>query len=118
TTGVAARRAGGSHYADRSVLHEDCYAEIRSDLGAMRASLDGALPAIASVLELPHELRRERVREWFRARFGEGLRVPALDVHRAFDDDRVLETPASTPRAAALRIAIERVRDTIARAVA
>jgi hypothetical protein len=46
------------------------------------------------------------------------VRVPALEVHRAFDDERVIEAPATTPRAAALRIAIERVRETIARGVA
>jgi hypothetical protein len=117
-TGVAASRGEGQHYADRSVLHEDCYAEVRSDLGPARASLDGALPALISVLELPLELGRERVREWFRARFGEGVRVPALEVHRAFDADRVLETPAGTPRAAALRTAIARVQGAIARGAA
>jgi len=73
---------------------------------------------LAAALELPIELARERLREWFRARFGEGVRVPALDVHRAFDDDRVLEVPATTARAAALGIAIERVREVIARGVA
>jgi len=118
STGGAATRGEGHHYADRSVLHEDCYVEVRSDLGAARASLDGALPVLVAALELPVELARERAREWFRARFGEGVRVPALDAHRAFDDDRVLETPASTPRAAALRIAIERMREAIARAAA
>ena len=117
-TGDAASRGGGAHYVDRSVLHEDCYAEVRSDLGAARASLEGAFPVLASVLELPLELARERVHEWFRARFGEGVRVPALEVHRAFDGDRVLDVPASTPRAAALRGAIERVRDAIAAAAA
>ena len=117
-TGGAAVRGEGRHYADRSVLHEDCYIEVRSDLGAARASLDGALPVLASVLELPQALARERVREWFRARFGEGVRVPAPEVHRAFDDDRVLDVPASTPRAAALRGAIERVREVIGRAAA
>jgi hypothetical protein len=118
STGGAASRGEGLHYADRSVLHEDSYVEVRSDLGAARAALDEAFPVLISVLELPLELGRERVREWFRARFGEGVRVSALDVHRAFDDDRVLETAATTPRAAALRVAIERVRDAIARAVA
>jgi hypothetical protein len=117
STGGTATRGAGRHYADRSVLHEDCYAEVRSNLGATHASLDATIPVLASALELTLELSRERVREWFRARFGEGVRVPALEVHRAFDDDRVLELPATTPRAAALRIAIERVRDTIARAV-
>jgi hypothetical protein len=116
-TGDAGSRGGGRHYADRSVLHEDCYVEIGSALGGARATLDGALPAVISALELPLELARERVREWFRARFGAGVRVPVLEVHRAFDTERVLDVPASTPRAAALRIAIERVRDAIARAV-
>jgi hypothetical protein len=117
-TGDAASRGEGRHYADRSVLHEDCYAEVRSELGAARASLEGALPALIAALELPLELARERVRAWFRARFGEGARVPALEVHRAFDEARVLEAPAATPRAAALEAAIERVRAAIERAVA
>jgi len=117
-TGDAAKRGEGRHYADRSLLHEDCYAEVSADLGAARASLEGTLPVLVSALELPLELARERVREWFRARFGQGVPVPALEAHRAFDEDRVLETPASTPRAAALRIAIERVREAIARAAA
>jgi hypothetical protein len=118
SAGGTATRGSGRHYADRSVLHEDCYAEVRSDLGAARAALDAAIPVLASAIELPLELGRERVREWFRARFGEGVRVPALEVHRAFDDERVLETPATTPRAAALGLAIERVQGAIARAVA
>jgi hypothetical protein len=118
-TGDAAQRGEGRHYADRSVLHEDCYAEVRADLGPARAALDHTLPTLITALELPLELTRERVRSWFRARFGAGVRVGALEVHRAFDDDRVLETAAaSTPRAAALATAIEAVRDAIARAVA
>jgi hypothetical protein len=117
-TGETAARGEGRHYADRSVLHEDCYAEVHADLGPARASLDGALPVLVSVLELSLERSRERVREWFRARFGAGVRVPALDVHRAFDDDRVLEVPASTPRAVALGAAIDRVREVIARTAA
>ena len=95
------------------VLHEDCYVEVRSELGEARAALDDAVPALVAALELPLELARERVREWFRARFGAGVRVPALEVHRAFDDDCVLEAPAATPRAAALRTAMEHVRDAL-----
>jgi hypothetical protein len=117
-TGGAATRGEGLHYADRSVVHEDCYVEVRSELGAARASLDGALPALVAALELPIELARERVRAWFRGRFGAGVRVPALAVHRAFDDERALEAPVATPRSAALELAIERVRDAIGRAVA
>jgi hypothetical protein len=117
-TGGAATRGLGDHYADRFVIHEDCYAEVRSELGVARDLLDAAIPVLVAVVELPFELARERTREWFRARFGAGVRVPVLDAHRAFDDDRVLEPPASTPRAAALRSAIERVRDAIARGAA
>jgi hypothetical protein len=117
-TGDPGNRGEGRHYADRSVLHEDCYTELESDLGAAHAALDDTLPVLVAVLELPIELGRERVREWFRARFGERNRVSALVVHRAFDDDRVLDTPAATPRAAALREAMDRVRDAIDRAVA
>src|SRR6185436_18308942 len=77
STGDAATRGEGRHYADRSVLHEDCFVDVRSGVGAARAALDGALPVLAAALELTHELARERVREWFRARFGEAVRVPA-----------------------------------------
>ncbi|HET7502103.1 MAG TPA: lantibiotic dehydratase, partial [Kofleriaceae bacterium] len=118
STGAAATRGDGAHYADRSVIHEDCYVEVRSDLGPAHVTLGGALPALVSAIELPIELARERVREWFRARFGAGARVPALEVHRAFDAERVLETPASTPRAGALLRVMERVRAAIARAAA
>jgi hypothetical protein len=116
-TGDAAHRGDGQHYADRSVLHEDCYVEVRAELGPVRAALDHTMPALIAALELPLELARERVRGWFRARFGAGVRVGALEVHRAFDDDRALEAAASTPRAEALRAAIEAVRAAIARAV-
>lgn len=117
-TGGGASRGHGGHYADRSVLHEDCYAEIRSDIGAVRAALDGPLQVVVAALELPLELARERVRAWFRARFGEGVRVPALAAHRAYDDDRAVAFETSAPRVAALQAAIERVRDAIARAAA
>lgn len=119
-TGAAATRGEGRHYADRALLHEDCYAEVRAELGAAGGALGagGALPALIAALELPLELARERVRGWFRARFGEGARVPALEAHRAFDEDRALEAPATTPRADALRGAIERVRGAIAAAAA
>ncbi len=117
-TGAPANRGEGRHYADRSILHEDRYVEVTSDFGAARGALDRTLPAMISVLELPLALGRERVREWFAARFGKHVRVSAIDVHRAFDDERVLETPAATPRAAAMRTAMERVRQAISRAVA
>jgi hypothetical protein len=116
-TGDAASRGEGRHYADRSVIHEDCYVEVRAELGTTRGALEVALPALISALELPLELARERVREWFRARFGDGVRVPALEVHRAFDGDHVLDTAAATPRAAVLQAAIERVRAAFDRAV-
>ncbi|MEJ7598952.1 MAG: lantibiotic dehydratase [Kofleriaceae bacterium] len=118
STGITAQRGEGLHYADRAVLHEDCHVEVDCQLGAARATLDGALPALVSALELPLELARERVRAWFRTRFGDGVRIPALEVHRAFDDSQVLEAPVSTPRAAALQAAIDRVGDVIERAVA
>lgn len=117
-SGGAAQRGQGDHYADRAVLHEDCYVEVAADLGATRGALETTLPVLVAALELPLELARERVRDWYRARFGDGARVPALVAHRAFDEDRVLETPAATLRAGALRGAIERVRGTIAGAAA
>ncbi|MDB4961942.1 MAG: Lantibiotic dehydratase domain protein [Myxococcales bacterium] len=116
-TGDPASRGEGKHYADRSLLHEDCSVDVRSNLGAHWDSLQATLPVLTAALELPLELARERVREWFRARFGEGTSVPALDVHRAFDEDRVLDTPAATPRAAAIEASLERVRGLMAEAV-
>ena len=117
-TGGTATRGKGSHYADRSLLHEDGYVELRADLGEAGAALDTTLPVLAAALELPIECRRERAREWFRARFGEGVRISVPEVHRAFDEERVLDTPAATPRAMELSAAIERVRELIARAAA
>ena len=112
-TGESASRGAGRHYADRSLLHEDCYATMRASLGRSRAVLEGSLQLVVSTLELAVALARERVREWFRARYGKDARVSALDVHRAFDEDRVLETPATTARATVLRDARERVRQVI-----
>lgn len=116
-TGDSASRAQGRHYADRSIIHEDCFAETRTALGAARDTLDRTMPVLVAALELPAELARERVREWFRARFGSGARVPAIEAHRAYDEDRVLDTAAATPRAQALRDAMESIRHAIATAV-
>jgi hypothetical protein len=115
-TGSAAARGRGAHYADRSLVHEDGCVAVQASLGPLQAALDDVLPALVAALELPLELARERVRVWFRGRYGEGVRVPALEVHRAFDEDRVFDLPASTARTAALEHAIARVRDAIARA--
>lgn len=117
-TGMAATRGEGRHYADRALLHEDCHIESRSRPAKVHRELETTLPLIIAALELPQELSRERVREWFRARFGEGKRVAALDAHRAFDTDNVLEQPCSTPRAAALRTAMQRIRHALSRAAA
>ncbi len=117
-TGDAASRGEGKHYADRSVLHEDACIEVRSHLGPARAVLDRTLPSVLAAIELPLELARERVREWFADRFGRGTRIAVLEAHRAFDTDRVLETAATTPRSVALRRAIEGVRELFARAAA
>jgi hypothetical protein len=114
-TATAASRGDGRHYADRALLHEDCCVAVRSQLGATGATLETSLPALIAAVELPLELARERVREWFRARFGAGP-VAAVVAHRAFDEDRVLETAAATPRADLLRVAIGRVRDVLERA--
>lgn len=113
-TGDAATRNAGQHYADRSLLHEDCSIEVRAKLASVRAALDTVLPALFGVIEIPLERSRERVRDWFRARFGEGVAVPALEAHRAFDEDRVLDAPATTKHDAVL----DRVRDVFARAAA
>ncbi len=117
-TGDAASRGEGKHYADRSVLHEDACIEVRAQLGAARVALERTLPSVFSAIELPLELARERVREWFRARYGEGVRIPALEAHRAFDTERVLETPATTERSNELRRAMDAVREVFARAAA
>lgn len=117
-TGSAAQRGEGMHYADRSVFHEDRYVETASHFGAARRAIEHTLPPLIAVLTLPLALGRERTREWFASRFGQGHHVPAIDVHRAFDDDRVLEQPAATPLADQLRLAMLNVRNAISRAVA
>ena len=116
-TGAADHRGGGRHYADRSLVHEDGFVEVECDLGPdALTALTTALPTLVAVAELPLELARETVREWFRSAFGDGARAAALEVHRAFDRDRVLERRATTASAEALRAAMDRVRAIIGRA--
>lgn len=112
-TGRPATRASGDHYADRGLLHEDASVEVSVVLGAVRRTLETTIPIVMAALELPIELARTRTREWLAARFGSEVWVPAIEVHRAFDDDRVLETAPSGARAVALRAAMQRVRDLI-----
>jgi len=116
-TGKAASRNEGKIYADRSLIHEDVSVEVHSSLGPARGALEATLPALMAVLELPCELARERVREWFEARFGAST-ATAIDAHRAYDEDQPLATPAATPHAAALRDAIDRIRQLLANAAA
>lgn len=116
-TGNQATRGRGQHYADRGLLHEDASIATRSSLGPALPALERSLPSVLAVCELPLELARERVREWFGAKFGT-RRIPALEAHRAFDTDRVLETPAASPRSHDLRRAIDRVRELIERSPA
>src|SRR5262249_48755543 len=87
-TGEAAVRAGGKHYADRLLIHEECQAELTVDLGrAARVMLERSLPPLIRVCSLPTELARENVRAWFRERFGEGRAIAVLEAHRAFDEE-------------------------------
>jgi hypothetical protein len=108
-TGAAASRGQGKHYADRSVLHEDVFVETRVELGSVRAAIDATLPTLLDLLELPLALARDRVRAWFRDRFA-GRTVPAMDVHRAFDEERVVETPAESQLANEIRAALDGIR--------
>lgn len=120
-TGDAAERGHGRHYADRMLVHEDCHAAIHAEIGA--ETLGPLLAALAPLLHaasLPLDLARESVRHWFRGRFGAGRRASAVEVHRAFDEERAAEQVAATPVADALRAGIARVeacfRDAIAAA--
>jgi len=109
-TGVDAERGKGSHYADRSLLHEDCHAVATVEIGTETTSpLVVALGPLAAAASLPLELARENVREWFQRKFGSD-RVPAMDVHRLFDSEAASTIEANTPRAAELRAAMDRVR--------
>ncbi len=112
-TGSAASRGAGEHYADRSLLHEDCHAQMRAGLTPRaRSALTDSLNAITAAASLPMELSREQVRLWFSERFGRGRRVSALEVHRAFDEGSVLQGPDT----GAVRASMERVRSLIASA--
>lgn len=110
-TGAEATRGGGHHYADRGLLHEDACAEVKATLGRARTTLETTVPLIMAALELPIELSRARTREWIEGRFGREVWVPALEVHRAFDDENVLDTQPVGARARALATAVERVRE-------
>lgn len=110
-TGDTAERGHGRHYADRTIVHEDCHAAIRAEVGA--ETLDPLLAALVPLVHaasLPLELARESVAQWFREQFGEGRRVAVLDAHRAFDEQRPTEREAHTPAADAIRAGIARVR--------
>lgn len=115
-TGISAHRGEGAHYADRGLLHEDASAEVFLSLSAsdQRRVRDG-IDALVAVAVLPLDLARERVRAWFSARFGEG-RVPALEVHRAFDRNQPYDRPVDTPRSSAIGSAIDAVRAELKRA--
>ncbi|HTE49417.1 MAG TPA: hypothetical protein VK698_00980 [Kofleriaceae bacterium] len=108
-----ATRGEGKHYVDRAVIHEDCFASVSSDLGSTaEAAIESDLPVLLRAVALPLELAREQVATWFRARFGEGRRISALEAHRAFDLERAAEQPLG-PRGQALTDGIARVQETI-----
>jgi hypothetical protein len=92
-------------------LHEDCYASTRAEIGRDVAEpLAAAIAPLVHAASLPLELGRENVRAWFRARWGEGVRVTAPEVHRMFDAEAAATIPADTPRAREIMAAMERVR--------
>ncbi|MEO7735704.1 MAG: lantibiotic dehydratase [Kofleriaceae bacterium] len=110
-TGDTAERGQGRHYADRTIVHEDCHAPVRAALGSETiAPLLTALVPLVDAAALPLDLAREAVRQWFRARFGEARRVPVFEAHRAFDEDRATEWVTHGATAEALRAGIARVK--------
>ena len=94
TTGEAAARSGGRHYADRAVLYEDAVSRVR-DVSVGREVHDfvsGELSGVYDALLLGSRVRmaRERalLREWLRSSFGEGAEVPLGQVYQRFIADR------------------------------
>lgn len=118
-TGGPAARGHAQHYADRWLVHEDGAARVEVTLepGA-RGALAAALEPLVQACALPMERAREAVRAGFAARFGEGRRVPALEVLRWFDQESPARASAATPLGAAIDAAIARVQQLLARAAA
>jgi hypothetical protein len=110
-TGDRGVRGEGQHYADRMLVHEDCHVRVQTALGdeTRRVLLEGLVPLV-NAAALPLELARERVREWFRARFGCERRVPVMEAHRAFDEERPTERPSSTELASSIEASMIQVR--------
>lgn len=116
STGAA--RGGGQHYADRGLLHEDCLAEVSVTAGAAAVeALREKIGTLADASSLPLELARENVRHWFEQRFGRGVRVPLLEVHRAFDKEAPHAVAAPTEKARGLEAAIRAVKEVLAGAI-
>lgn len=93
-TGESPNRGSGRHYADRSVLYEECHAPIEGfTLGRSVAEfVAGELTPIYDLVLAGPRLRivRERVvlTEWLTERFGPGARIDLADLYRAYFADQ------------------------------
>ncbi|TCB99655.1 hypothetical protein E0H26_03605 [Micromonospora zingiberis] len=93
-TGEAANRGSGRHYADRSVLFEECHGAV-SDFVLGREAVDFVEDELAPVYELALAGPRLRmIREtavltdWLTERFGPGAQVPLDEFYAAYFADR------------------------------
>ncbi|MFI7430837.1 lantibiotic dehydratase [Micromonospora sp. NPDC049836] len=93
-TGESPNRGSGRHYADRSVLYEECHAPVEGfTLGrSVTEFVEGELTPIYDMVLAAPRLRivRERVvlTEWLTDRFGPGARIDLADLYRAYFEDQ------------------------------
>lgn len=93
-SGHSANRAQGMHYADRSVLHEECLAQVDNVVAGawLRDFITGELSMLYDIQLLGprHRMRRERalMSDWFTARFGRRGDASLLEFYQGYFRDR------------------------------
>ncbi|AKJ15733.1 hypothetical protein ABB07_38505 [Streptomyces incarnatus] len=93
-TGAAANRAGGRHYADRSILYEEAHGPVRdlrigqgiADLISRELTIVYDLALLAPRLRVRREL--EVLGRWVERRFGAEVDVPLEHFYNGFYADR------------------------------
>ncbi|MFJ2770485.1 lantibiotic dehydratase [Streptomyces sp. NPDC087300] len=92
-SGTAANRSQGLHYADRSVLYEEAYSQVRNmAIGRDVENVIGReLSVVYDLTLLAPRLRVRREQDilhrWFKERFGLGKRVALQDFYAGFFED-------------------------------
>ncbi|MFD4633374.1 lantibiotic dehydratase [Streptomyces sp. NPDC058284] len=94
TTGTAANRSQGLHYADRSVLYEEAYSPVRDmalgqdieNVVSRELSVVYDLTLLAPRLRVRRE--QEILHDWMKARFGQGNPVALQHFYAGFFEDK------------------------------